>query len=89
MGNIDWKALAKKAKEKTVKDLSIEISSLTRLNDDEITSIVNESKIDKDKFIEVLEVVKDTSLDNKRKAEALSKIDKGIGALVGLVEKLM
>jgi len=88
MENIDWKDLAEKAKEQTVQELSKKISSLTRLNDEEIIDIVNKSNIDKDKFVEVLEVVKDVTLDNKQKAEALSKIDKGVGALVRLIEKL-
>lgn len=88
MGSIDWKKLAAKAKKQTVQELSKKISSLTRLNDEELIDIINESKIDKDKFVEVLEIVKDITLDNKQKAEALSKIDKGVGVLVRLIEKL-
>lgn len=88
MENIDWKALAKEAMKLTIQELSKKISSLTRLNDEEIINIINESKIDKDKFVEVLKVVKDITLTNNQKAEALSKIDKGVGVLVSLIEKL-
>ncbi|WP_339883501.1 hypothetical protein [Polaribacter vadi] len=89
MGKIDWDELAKKAREATNAKFRDEISTLLRLNDNDIKSIISKSEIDNEHFLEIIKIVKDRSLANNKKAEAIQGIDNGLRALVGIVDKII
>ncbi|PQJ76515.1 hypothetical protein [Polaribacter glomeratus] len=89
MGKIDWDELAKKARENTNAKFREEISTLLRLNDNDIKSIISKSEIDNEHFLEIIKIVKDRSLANNKKAEAIQGIDNGLRAVIGIVDKII
>ncbi len=86
---IDWKKIAEEAANKTDQEFSNQISSLTRLNDDEIISLISDTGINKQDLTEVLKVVHDATKSNQEKAEAISNIGKGIDLLAAIASKLL
>lgn len=89
MGKIDWEELAKKAREATNAKFRDKISTLLRLNDNDIKSIISKSNIDNEHFLEIIKIVKDRSLSNEKKAEAIQGIDNGLRAVIGIVNKIV
>ncbi|NNV54948.1 hypothetical protein [Limnovirga soli] len=79
------KAAAKMADDK----FTIQFSSLTSLNDDEVEAIIKDSGISKADLAKVLAEVKDATNNNQAKAAAINKINGGISALVGIAAKFL
>ena len=85
----DWTTIANEAGQATDEHFKNQISSLTRLNDDEIETLINDTGISKQDLVEVLKEVKDASKSNIDKANAIRNIGKGVDVLVGLAVKLL
>lgn len=85
----NWDDIAKKAGQSTDDHFKCQISSLTRLNDQEIETIINETGISKLDLTNVLKEVKDATKSNTNKANAIKNISKGVDVLVGLTSKLI
>ena len=81
--------LAKQAAEMADEEFKIEFSRLTRLNDDEIEKIIDETGISKRDLADVLSKIKDSTASNESKAKAIQNINNGVSALVGIVRKLI
>jgi len=86
---INWNEIAQQAGQATDEQFKNQISSLTRLNDDEIESLIHETGISKENLVSVLKEVKDTTKSNLVKANAINNINKGVGLLVGIASKLI
>lgn len=87
--SIDWEEIAQEAGESTDEHFKNKISSLTRLNDNEIETLITETGISKKDLTLVLKEVKDSTKSNNAKASAISSINKGIDLLVGIAGKLI
>ena len=73
------------AARKTDAELASEISSLTRLKDDEINALFPE-KPDKEKLIKLLEIVNAATDENKKILELKKNIENVAGAVVKIVK---
>lgn len=89
MSEIDWDEIARKAREETNSKFREEISTLVRLNDDDIKSIIKQSNIDSERFAEIIKIMKDSSLTNHKKAKAIKDIDNGLRAVIGIVNRFI
>lgn len=87
--DINWDQIINNAAQKTDQQFSSEISSLSRLNDQEINSIVNDSGISQKDLASVIKALKDATLSNQNKANAIASITGGVKALVGIAEKFI
>lgn len=86
---INWDEIAKKAGETTDEQFKNQISSLTRLNDSEIESLINDTGISKKDLANVIKEIKDATKSNTAKAQAIQKISKGVDALISIVGRLI
>ncbi|WMJ75285.1 hypothetical protein RCC89_19280 [Cytophagaceae bacterium ABcell3] len=86
---MNWNEIANQAGQSTDDYFKSQMSSLTRLNDQEIEDIINETGISKQDLANVLKEVKDATKSNANKANAIRNISKGIDVLVGLAGKLI
>jgi hypothetical protein len=86
---VDWNAIAEEAGRVTDIKYSNMISSMTRLNDDEIITLIVTTGISQEDMTLVLKEVKDATKKNNAKAESIMKISKGVDVLVGLADKLL
>lgn len=84
-----WDKIATEAAEATKAEFATKISSLSSLTDSEINAIINASGISKEDFANLLHVVKDASGSNRTKAAAIGNINKGVGALIEIVKRLL
>ena len=73
--------------QKTNEQLASEISSLTRLTDTEISSLAPDIP-DKEKLLELLEIVNDATEENKKIRLLKQKIDSLAGIVVNLIKIL-
>ena len=87
--SINWDEIASEAGQATDEHFKNKISSLTRLNDDEIETLITETGISKKDLTAVLKEVKDATKSNNAKASAISNIHKGLDLLVGIAGKLI
>ena len=85
----DFKKLADAAAKQTDAEFADKISSLTRLHSPELVELINESGIDRASLTQLLSVVQKATLSNQQKAEAISKLNNGLGFLIGVAEKLL
>ena len=85
----NWAEIAKEAGQSTDEQFISKISSLTRLNDDEIESLIKDTGISKKDLAAVLKEVKDSTKTNTAKAKAIQNISKGVDSLILLVGKLI
>lgn len=85
----DWDKIAEGTANATDAYFSGQISSLTRLNDDEIQDLLSEPGINKDDLVAVLKEVQDATKSNESKANAIKNIGSGIQTLVGIASKLL
>jgi predicted HAD superfamily Cof-like phosphohydrolase len=88
MDEAKLRELIKKAAQKTSQEFSSEISSLTRLNDEEIDELVADGISEKD-LAAVIDEVVITAGSNAQKAENIKNINNGVAALVGIVKKFI
>jgi len=86
---IDWDKIAREAGEETDEHFKNKISSLTRLNDNEIEFLVTETGISNKDMANLLKEVKDATKSNSEKAAAISNINLGVEFLVGVASKLL
>lgn len=86
---INWNEIAQQTGQATDENFKNQISSLTRLNDDEIESLIHETGISKENLVSVLIEVKDATKSNIAKANAINNINKGVDLLVGIASKLI
>jgi len=84
-----WKKIAEEAGRKTDEQFAQEISSLTRVNDEEILEIIDRNNISKTDLAEVLTILKDATKSNEEKAKAITNIGKGVDAIVDIVIRLL
>lgn len=85
---MDWGKTVDDAFSETDVTLSSKISGLYKLGDDAIASIAPK-QIDKENLLKVLSVVKDATLSNEKKTEAIKAIGGSIELLIGLAGKLV
>ena len=88
MSNIDWDKIINDSFEKTDEEFASEFSGLTRLTDDELKDFIKTSE-DKEKFANLIAIVKDATKSNAQKAQALSNIDGALDLIVPLLGKLI
>ena len=86
---INWDEIADQAGQSTDEHFTNQISSLTRFNDDEIESLINDTGISKKDLAKVLKEVKDATKSNIAKASAIKNISKGVDVLVDIAAKLI
>ena len=81
--------LAKDAAQQADEEFKEEFSKLTRLNDVEIETIINETGISKQDLAELLRKVKDSTASNEAKAKSIQNINNGVSALIGIARKFI
>ena len=84
-----WDKLADLAQKQTDTEFASSISSLTRLNDSEISKIISESGIGTKDLAEVMKIINDASSANEEKAKSIAKINNGLNALISIAKKLI
>lgn len=89
MNNEEWQRLRSNSKEMANAEYAAEASNIIRLTKDEITAIVNEAAVDKDKLSELIAVVNDTTKDNNEKAKAIKNITGLAEIAASLIGKLV
>jgi hypothetical protein len=66
-----------------------QFSSLTRLSNDEVEKIINDTGISKEDLAKLLQEVKTATSINEAKANAIKNINNGVSALVAIAKKLL
>jgi chorismate mutase len=89
MNDQEWQALRNKARGIAIDQYSTEASSIIRLTKEEITSIIEEAEVDKEKLSELISVVNDDSKSNNQKAEAVKNTTGLAEVAVSLIRKLV
>ncbi|HUM46339.1 MAG TPA: hypothetical protein PLD84_05395 [Chitinophagales bacterium] len=85
----DFKKIAEAAAVKTDEQFAVKVSSLIRLNSPELLKLMNETGIDRASLSQLLNVLQKTTLSNQQKAEAIKKVNNGLGFLIGVSEKFL
>jgi len=85
----EWEKLRKKARTVAVDEFSSEASSIIRLTKEEITSILDEATVEKEKLAELISVVNDASKANAEKAEVIKNIPGFAEITISLIGKLV
>jgi hypothetical protein len=85
---MDWEKTVGDAFSETDANLSSRISGLCKLNGDTIDALAPK-QIDKENLLMVLSTVKDATLSNEKKAEAIKAINGSVDLLIDLVGKLV
>jgi len=83
-----WEEIRKKAKKQTDDTFASNVSSLTRLTDDEIKGITPNA-LDKERLATLLGIVADATKSNNEKAEAIRNINGLAEIAVPLLLKLL
>lgn len=83
-----WEEIRKKARIQTEDVFASQISSLTRLTDDEIKEIAPEP-MDREKLAQLLGIVTDATKSNEQKAEAIKNVDGLLKIAIPLLVKLL
>lgn len=86
---IDWDAIAIKSQKATDEHFGNQISSLTKLTNDQVVDLISNSGISKQDLVEVLRIVDDATNSNEAKAKAISEINKGVDVLVAVGSKFL
>ena len=81
--------LAKESAQMADEEFREEFAKLTRLNDAEIETIIDETGISKQDLAELLRKVKDSTASNEAKAKSIQKINNGVSALIGIARKFI
>jgi hypothetical protein len=77
--------ILERSAQKTDAQLASEISSLTRLKDEEINSLFP-AQPDKENLLKLLEIVNAATDENNKTAELIKNIDKLAGAAIKLIK---
>lgn len=89
MNNVEWQKLRNKSKDMANAEYAAEAATIIRLTKDEISKILNEAAVDKDKLSELISVVNDAAKTNSQKAEAIRNITGLAEVAVSLIGKLV
>ena len=89
MNNEEWQKLREKARGIANDQYASEASSIIRLTKEEISTIIDEAAVDKDKLSELVAVVNDASKSNNEKAEAIRNIAGLAEVAASLIGKLV
>ena len=81
--------LAEEAARETDEKFADKFSSLTRLNDEELEKIIEETGISKKNLDKVLKEVKNATASNEAKAKAIQNVDKGVAVLVSIAKRFV
>lgn len=81
--------LADQAKALTDEQFKTRFSSLTKLNDSDISKIINDSGISKENLAGLLAEVKNATEFNNKTAQSVINIQNGVQALVSIVKKVL
>ena len=83
----EWQALEEKSRELSKDEYATEASNIIRLTKEEITSMIEEAGVEKEKLSELISTVDDASKSNNQKAEAI-KVGTGlIEVIVPLIKR--
>lgn len=82
-----WEEILKDAQTQTDSQLASDISSLSRLSDDEINEIAPQA-IDKAKLTALMQTIADATKSNKEKAEAIKNIQGFAEMAVAVLKKV-
>ena len=85
----EFDRFADEAKTLTDDQFKNRFSSLTSLNDSEVSSIINDTGISKKNLAETIRLVKDATVQNEHNAEAIMNISKGIDAVIAIAGKVL
>lgn len=85
---LDWKKITAKAAKRTDEILASEISSLTRMTDNEIDDLFPEP-IDKENLAELMEIVKSADSENQKVDRIIGNIDKFARVVLKLADKVV
>ncbi|MCA6438319.1 MAG: hypothetical protein ACRCSM_02125 [Sediminibacterium sp.] len=86
---IDYKKLAKEAATATNKEYADQIALLTNFKSADIQKIIQQNDIDKEDFLKLIDIIKNNTLDNEKKATAIREINRGLETIISLVSKLI
>lgn len=86
---IDWKKIVEQAGKNTDERLKNEIAGLTSLNDEEITTLINETGMNKEELQNAILAVRQASKSNQVKAEAIRSIAKGSEVVIRILSKIV
>ena len=89
MNNEEWQKLRNRAKDIAKDEYTSEASSIIRLTKEEISAIIDEAAVDKEKLSELISIVNETSKTNNQKAEAIRNISGLAEVAVSLIGKLV
>ena len=89
MNNEEWQKLRNRAKDIANDEYASEASSIIRLTKKEISAIIDEAAVDKEKLSELISVVNEASKSNNQKAEAIRNITGLAEVAVSLIGKLV
>ncbi len=89
MNDQEWKKLRKKASNMANDEYALEASSILHLSKEEISAIIEEAEVDKDKLSELIILVNDAAKTNSQKAEAIRNITGLAEMVVPLIVKLL
>ena len=89
MNNEEWQRLRNQSRNMASAEYAAEASSIIRLTKDEISAIVSEVEVDKDKLTELIAVVNDSTKTNNQKAEAIRNITGLAEVAASLIGKLV
>ncbi len=84
----DWGSALKEIGDKTDKELESRISSLTRMKDEEIAELFPD-KGDKKKLVELMQIVEEASIDNRKTARLVDNIQELAGTAVKLLARFV
>ncbi|MFC1816814.1 hypothetical protein ACFL0M_12985 [Thermodesulfobacteriota bacterium] len=88
MNDINWDNIITGALIKTDNEFAAELSGLTRLTDDELKAFVK-TPAQKETFVKLISVIRDNTLDNNKKAEAINNIAGALEMIVPLLVKFV
>lgn len=86
---IDYKKLAKEAATATNKEYADQIALLTNFKSADIQKIIQQNDINKEDFLKLIDIIKNNTLDNEKKATAIREINRGLETIISLVSKLI
>jgi len=86
---IDYKKLAKEAATATNKEYADQIALLTNFKSADIQKIIQQNDIDKEDFLKLIDIIKNNTFDNEKKATAIREINRGLETIISLVSKLI
>lgn len=83
-----WEEILANAKPDTDNEFAAKVSSMTRLTDDEIKTILPTVQ-DREDFTRLMSIVADATKSNQAKANAINNIDGALNIALPLLEKLI